>query len=227
MVSSNRHHQAADLCGWWSWRRWPGLGQQGVNIMEFGKQFNVMTQKDAGLVIPVVISVYQDKSFTFITKISTLLKRALNIAKGLPLRPREGRQGDRADRDREAPRKADRAPGAPSPERHAAWESRWSSRVHHGKKYRAVKAKVAPESVHELPALAEFLLAHRSTRCRSGVPPVDPTKPDQPCAARSFRRTGQDPRARLRGPAADAAKEAGADIVGFEDRGCQGERRLV
>ena len=63
----------------------PSLGQQGVNIMEFCKQFNAVTQKDAGLVIPVVITVYQDKTFTFITKTppaSTLLKKAANIAKG-------------------------------------------------------------------------------------------------------------------------------------------------
>ncbi len=63
----------------------PALGQQGVNIMAFCKEFNAATQKDAGLVIPVVISVYQDKSFTFITKsppASTLLKRAAGIAKG-------------------------------------------------------------------------------------------------------------------------------------------------
>ena len=63
----------------------PALGQQGVNIMEFCKQFNAATQKDAGLVIPVVITVFQDKTFTFITKTppaSTLLKKAANIAKG-------------------------------------------------------------------------------------------------------------------------------------------------
>ena len=63
----------------------PALGQQGVNIMEFCKQFNAVTQKDAGLVIPVVITVYHDKTFTFITKTppaSTLLKKAANIAKG-------------------------------------------------------------------------------------------------------------------------------------------------
>jgi large subunit ribosomal protein L11 len=63
----------------------PALGQQGVNIMAFCKEFNAVTQKDVGLVIPVVITVYQDKSFTFITKsppASTLLKRAANIAKG-------------------------------------------------------------------------------------------------------------------------------------------------
>ena len=63
----------------------PALGQQGVNIMDFCKQFNAATQSQAGLVIPVVITVYQDKSFTFITKsppAAVLLKRAAGIAKG-------------------------------------------------------------------------------------------------------------------------------------------------
>ncbi len=63
----------------------PALGQHGVNIMEFCKQFNAATQAQAGLVIPVVITVYQDRSFTFITKsppASILLKKAAGIAKG-------------------------------------------------------------------------------------------------------------------------------------------------
>ena len=63
----------------------PALGQAGINIMGFCKQFNDLTQKQAGLVIPVVISVYKDKSFTFITKTppaAILLKRAANLAKG-------------------------------------------------------------------------------------------------------------------------------------------------
>jgi large subunit ribosomal protein L11 len=76
----------------------PALGQQGVNIMAFCKEFNAATQKDAGLVIPVVITVYQDKSFTFITKsppASTLLKRAAGIAKGSgSSQSGQGGQGD-------------------------------------------------------------------------------------------------------------------------------------
>jgi large subunit ribosomal protein L11 len=70
----------------------PALGQQGVNIMEFCKAFNAATQSQAGLVIPVVITVYQDKSFTFITKsppAATLLKKAAGIAKGSPTPNRE------------------------------------------------------------------------------------------------------------------------------------------
>ncbi|NQU41046.1 MAG: 50S ribosomal protein L11 [Lentisphaerae bacterium] len=65
----------------------PALGQQGVNIMEFCKAFNASTQDQAGMVIPVVITVYQDKSFTFVTKSSpaaSLLKKAAGLAKGSP-----------------------------------------------------------------------------------------------------------------------------------------------
>ena len=70
----------------------PALGQQGVNIMEFCKAFNAQTQAQAGLVIPVEISVYQDRSFTFITKsppAAVLLKRAAGLAKGSPAPNRE------------------------------------------------------------------------------------------------------------------------------------------
>ena len=65
----------------------PALGQQGVNIMDFCKAFNASTQDQAGMVIPVVITVYQDKSFTFVTKSSpaaSLLKKAAGLAKGSP-----------------------------------------------------------------------------------------------------------------------------------------------
>jgi large subunit ribosomal protein L11 len=63
----------------------PALGQKGVNIMEFCKQFNARTQKQAGLIIPVVITVFSDKSFTFITKTppaATLLAKAAKVEKG-------------------------------------------------------------------------------------------------------------------------------------------------
>ncbi len=63
----------------------PALGQQGVNIMEFCKQFNAKTQQQAGTIIPVEITVYADRSFTFITKTppaSVLLKKAAGLAKG-------------------------------------------------------------------------------------------------------------------------------------------------
>jgi len=63
----------------------PALGQHGVNIMAFCKEFNAATKNDTGLVIPVVITVFQDKSFTFITKsppASILLKKAAGLASG-------------------------------------------------------------------------------------------------------------------------------------------------
>jgi len=63
----------------------PALGQHGVNIMEFCKAFNARTQKDTGLIIPVVITVYTDKSFTFVTKTppaAVLIQKAIGIGKG-------------------------------------------------------------------------------------------------------------------------------------------------
>lgn len=63
----------------------PALGQQGVNIMDFCKTFNARTANDKGMIIPVVITVYEDRTFTFITKTppaSVLLKKAAKIAKG-------------------------------------------------------------------------------------------------------------------------------------------------
>jgi large subunit ribosomal protein L11 len=65
----------------------PALGQKGVNIMEFCKQFNARTQDKAGLIIPVVITVFADKSFSFILKTppaAVLLMKAAKIAKGSP-----------------------------------------------------------------------------------------------------------------------------------------------
>ena len=74
----------------------PALGQHGVNIMDFCKAFNARTANDQGMIIPVVITVYQDRSFSFITKTppaAVLLKKAAKIAKGAgdPLRERVGK----------------------------------------------------------------------------------------------------------------------------------------
>lgn len=63
----------------------PALGQQGVNIMEFCKQFNARTNKEGDTIIPVIITVYQDRSFTFVTKtppVSVLLKKAMKLESG-------------------------------------------------------------------------------------------------------------------------------------------------
>jgi large subunit ribosomal protein L11 len=74
----------------------PALGQKGVNIMEFCKQFNARTKDQQGLIIPVVITVFSDKSFTFITKTppaATLILRATKLEKGSaePNRTKVGR----------------------------------------------------------------------------------------------------------------------------------------
>ena len=73
----------------------PALGQHGVNIMGFCKEFNARTQQDVGLVIPVVITVYSDRSFSFITKtppVPVLIKKALGIESGSP-RPNKDKVG--------------------------------------------------------------------------------------------------------------------------------------
>jgi large subunit ribosomal protein L11 len=73
----------------------PALGQHGVNIMEFVKAFNAQTQSEAGTVIPVVITVFEDRSFTFVTKsppAAVLIKQALSLEKGAsePFREKVG-----------------------------------------------------------------------------------------------------------------------------------------
>jgi large subunit ribosomal protein L11 len=82
----------------------PALGQKGVNIMEFCKQFNARTAKQGGLIIPVVITVFSDKSFTFITKTppaAVLLAKAAKVEKGSaePNRNKVGKVSAKAVRE--------------------------------------------------------------------------------------------------------------------------------
>jgi large subunit ribosomal protein L11 len=73
----------------------PALGQRGVNIMEFCKAFNAKTQAQPGMIIPVIITVYADRSFTFVTKTppaSVLLKKAAGVDKGAA-DPKRGKVG--------------------------------------------------------------------------------------------------------------------------------------
>jgi large subunit ribosomal protein L11 len=74
----------------------PALGQHGVNIMDFCRQFNAKTQAQAGLIIPVVLTIYSDRTFTFVLKTppaAVLLKRAAGLAKasGVPNRNKVGK----------------------------------------------------------------------------------------------------------------------------------------
>ena len=115
----------------------PALGQAGVNIMDFCKAFNAKTAKDEGLIIPVVITVYADRSYTFITKtppVAVLIKREVGIAKGSG-EPNKNKVGKitlkqvEADREAEAARPELRDPGGGHADRArappAAWASRW------------------------------------------------------------------------------------------------------
>ena len=79
----------------------PALGQHGVNIMEFCKAFNAATQEQSGMIIPVVITVYADRSFTFITKTppaARLILKAANISKGSS-EPNKEKVGSISDSD--------------------------------------------------------------------------------------------------------------------------------
>ena len=78
----------------------PALGQHGVNIMAFTKDFNERTKNEAGMIIPVVITVYADRSFSFITKTppaAVLIKKAINLQSGSGV-PNKTKVGDQHDR---------------------------------------------------------------------------------------------------------------------------------
>ena len=114
----------------------PALGQHGVNIMEFCKAFNAQTQQDAGTIIPVEITVYEDRSFTFITKTppaAVLIKQAIGLDKGSgepnrnkvgTISARPGAPDRRAEDAR--PERARRRPGEPRSSR--APRARWAWR---------------------------------------------------------------------------------------------------
>ena len=123
----------------------PALGQHGINIMEFVKAFNAQTPSDMGTTIPVVITVFEDRSFTFVTKTppaAVLIRQAIGIEKGSgePNRTKVGTITDaqvRADRREEAPRpeRARRRPGGEDHRGHRALDGRGGGGVmaKHGK----------------------------------------------------------------------------------------------
>ena len=119
----------------------PALGQRGVNIMEFCKAFNAQTQNMQGLIIPVIVTVFADRSFTFITKsppASVLLIKASGACQGFADPQQEqGRQGRPAPRSRKSPKPRSRistprtwkARSGRSKAPPARWASMWSAKT--------------------------------------------------------------------------------------------------
>ena len=138
----------------------PALGQHGINIMEFCKAFNAQTQSETGTVIPVVITVYEDRSFTFITKTppaAVLIKQALRDRQGLRrAQPGQGRHDHpaAAARDRRAqarrPERPRRRPGREDHRRHRPLDGRGGGAMSsHGRRYTEQLAKVDREREYE------------------------------------------------------------------------------
>lgn len=215
----------------------PALGSAGCNIMEFCKQFNAATQSQSGMIIPVVITVYQDRSFTFICKsppAAVLVKKAAGVASGArsPARKRPARSpGRRSVKSCRSRRKTStpvtkRRPCASSKAPRAAWESRWSMR--RSKLYRK-QVEVAGFDAQKRYSVAEAIALLK------GMPGVkfdqtaevafklgvDPRKSDQTVrgAVALPRGTGKTVRVAVvaDGALAQDARDAGADFVGYED----------
>ena len=201
----------------------PALGSAGCNIMEFCKQFNAATQSQSGTVIPVVITVYQDRSFTFICKsppAAVLVKKAAGVASGAkkPGTEKAGKITRAQIREIVQIKKEDI--------NRAAWESRWSMR--RSKLYRK-QVEVAGFDAQKRYSVAEAIALLK------GMPGVkfdqtaevafklgvDPRKSDQTVrgAVALPRGTGKTVRVAVvaDGALAQDARDAGADFVGYED----------
>ena len=184
----------------------PALGQHGVNIMEFCKAFNAQTQDQNGRIIPVEITVFEDRSFTFITKTppaAVLIKEAAGIAKGSgePNRNKVAHDhagaGPRDRRDEAAgPERPRRRPGREDHRGHGPLDGRGGVGLmpKHGKRYREAYAKVDRERAYS-PAEAVHLVKDTSppssTRPSSSTsaPASTSATPTSSCAAPSRSRT--------------------------------------
>ncbi len=221
----------------------PALGQHGVNIMEFCKAFNAQTAQAQGRITPVEITVFEDRSFTFITKTppaAVLIKEALGIEKGSgePNRIKVGRltrdqlRHDRGDEARGSER-ARRRPGDARRRRHRALDGRGGGGVMatHGKAYREARAKVDREKLYSADrrrsrlvkelAIAKFdetIEAHFNLG-------LNVRHADQQLRGTLMlpHGTGRDVRIAVfaEGDKAREAEEAGADVVGSADLATQ------
>ena len=215
----------------------PALGQHGVNIMEFCKAFNAQTQQDTGTIIPVEITVFEDRSFTFITKTppaAVLIKQAIGLDKGSgePNRNKVGTitQGAGAP-DRRAedagPERERRRSGGQDHRGHRALDGRGGQVMpKHGKRYRANLEKVDREH-HYPPAEAVRIVKEFETA------KFDETVEVHIRTGLNVRHADQQLRGTIslphglgkemtvavfaKGDKAREAEEAGADVVGAED----------
>ena len=216
----------------------PALGQHGVNIMEFCKAFNAQTQQDTGTIIPVEITVFEDRSFTFITKTppaAVLIKQAIGLEKGSgePNRNKVGtitRGQVRADRRAEAarPQRARRGPGIQDHRGHRALDGRGGVRLmaKHGKRYRESYEKVDRDLTYEPADAVRLIKEFPPTKFDQTVEVHIRTGLNVRHADQQLRGTialpnglGKDMTVAVfaKGDKAREAEEAGADFVGAED----------
>ena len=216
----------------------PALGQHGINIMEFCKAFNAQTQSETGTVIPVVITVYEDRSFTFITKTppaAVLIRQAIKINKGSgePNRVKVGtitqaQLREIAERKLAGPQRARRRPGRQDHRRHRPLDGRGRGVMStHGKRYTEELAKVDREREYE-PAEAVALVRSLASakfdesievHVRTGlnVRHADEQLRGTIALPNGARQGRQDRRLRPGRQGRARPKSAGADVVGGED----------
>ena len=217
----------------------PALGQHGVNIMEFCKAFNAQTADQNGRITPVEITVFEDRSFTFITKTppaAVLIKEALRLEKGSgePNRIKVGRLSRAqvrqiAETKLARPERARRRPGGADHRRHGPLDGRGGGPVMatHGKRYRVRARGVRPREGRTRRSRPSACSSRRSARsstrrssCTSGSASTSAT-PTSSCAGTLMLPHGTGKEVRIavfaEGDKAREAEEAGADVVGSAD----------
>ena len=225
----------------------PALGQRGVNIMEFCKAFNAQTQNMQGLVIPVIVTVYADRSFTFITKsppASILLLKAASVDKGsaTPNKNKVGKpdacagRGDRENQD-ERPDGQRPAGGLQHRGRHGALDGNRDRGVARGaqnkgrkkmagKKYKEAEKKIDRDHRYTLEEAVKLVIGNKVAKFDETVElavrlGVDPRQADQNVRGTVVLPHGTGKVARVlviaKGDKEREAREAGADFVGGDD----------
>ncbi len=215
----------------------PALGQHGINIMEFCKAFNAQTQSETGTVIPVVITVYEDRSFTFVTKTppaAVLIRQAIKINKGSgePNRVKVGTITHRpAARDRRAqarrPQRPRRRPGRQDHRRHRPLDGRRGGLMSaHGKRYAELLAKVDREHEYQPAEAIALVRSLGGAKFDESVEVHVRTGLNVRHADEQLRGTialpnglGKDVKVAVfaQGDKVREAEEAGADVVGGQD----------